>query len=37
MSAFSNSGQVCLSLQRLYVQEAIFDEFLGASSLRPTP
>ena len=29
MSAFSNSGQVCLSLQRLYVQEAIFDEFLG--------
>ncbi len=28
MSAFSNSGQVCLSLQRLYVHETIFDEFL---------
>ena len=28
MSAFSNSGQVCLSLQRLYVRETIFDEFL---------
>jgi acyl-CoA reductase-like NAD-dependent aldehyde dehydrogenase len=28
MSAFSNSGQVCLSLQRLYVHETIFDDFL---------
>jgi len=28
MSAFANSGQVCLSLQRLYVHESIADEFL---------
>jgi acyl-CoA reductase-like NAD-dependent aldehyde dehydrogenase len=29
MSAFANSGQVCLSLQRLYVHESIADEFLA--------
>jgi acyl-CoA reductase-like NAD-dependent aldehyde dehydrogenase len=28
MSAFANSGQVCISLQRLYVHEAIADAFL---------
>jgi acyl-CoA reductase-like NAD-dependent aldehyde dehydrogenase len=28
MSAFANSGQVCLSLQRLYVSESIADEFI---------
>jgi len=28
MSAFANAGQVCLSLQRLYVHEAIADPFL---------
>ena len=28
MSAFANAGQVCLSVQRLYVHEAIADEFL---------
>lgn len=28
MSAFANSGQVCISLQRLYVHEAIADTFL---------
>jgi acyl-CoA reductase-like NAD-dependent aldehyde dehydrogenase len=28
MSAFANSGQVCISLQRLYVHEAIADPFL---------
>jgi acyl-CoA reductase-like NAD-dependent aldehyde dehydrogenase len=27
MSAFANAGQVCLSLQRLYVHEAIADRF----------
>src|SRR4030095_16351367 len=35
MSAFANSGQVCLSLQRLYVQESIaaqfLDRFVGAT------
>jgi acyl-CoA reductase-like NAD-dependent aldehyde dehydrogenase len=29
MSAFANAGQVCLSLQRLYVHEAIADGFLA--------
>ena len=29
MSAFANAGQVCLSLQRLYVHERIADSFLG--------
>jgi len=28
MSAFANAGQVCLSLQRLYVHEAIADRFI---------
>jgi acyl-CoA reductase-like NAD-dependent aldehyde dehydrogenase len=28
MSAFANAGQVCISLQRLYVHEAIADAFL---------
>lgn len=27
VSAFANSGQVCISLQRLYVHRSIFDEF----------
>jgi len=27
MGAFINSGQVCISLQRIYVDEAIYDEF----------
>jgi len=27
MGAFSNAGQVCISLQRLYVHEKVFDEF----------
>jgi len=29
VSAFSNSGQVCISLQRLYVHRSIFNEFTG--------
>ena len=29
MSAFANAGQVCLSLQRLYVHEAIADRFIA--------
>jgi acyl-CoA reductase-like NAD-dependent aldehyde dehydrogenase len=28
MSAFANAGQVCISLQRLYVHEAIADRFI---------
>lgn len=28
VSAFANAGQVCISLQRLYVHEAIWDTFL---------
>jgi acyl-CoA reductase-like NAD-dependent aldehyde dehydrogenase len=28
MSAFANSGQVCISLQRLYVHQAIAPEFI---------
>ena len=27
LGAFSNSGQVCISLQRIYVHEEIYDEF----------
>ena len=27
LGAFSNSGQVCISLQRIYVNEKIYDEF----------
>ncbi|MDO9161211.1 MAG: aldehyde dehydrogenase family protein [Methylococcaceae bacterium] len=27
--AFSNSGQVCVSVERLYVQQSCFDEFLN--------
>lgn len=27
--AFSNQGQVCISLQRIYVHEAIFDDFVS--------
>ncbi len=27
LGAFSNSGQVCISLQRIYVQEDVYDEF----------
>jgi acyl-CoA reductase-like NAD-dependent aldehyde dehydrogenase len=29
MSAFANSGQVCISLQRLYVHESIAEDFIG--------
>jgi acyl-CoA reductase-like NAD-dependent aldehyde dehydrogenase len=29
VSAFANSGQVCLSLQRLYVHRSIFEDFTG--------
>lgn len=29
MSAFANAGQVCLSLQRLYVHAAIYDTFVA--------
>ncbi|MGG0175351.1 aldehyde dehydrogenase family protein [Gottfriedia acidiceleris] len=28
MGAFSNQGQVCISLQRIYVHEKIYDEFV---------
>ncbi|MFB5663360.1 aldehyde dehydrogenase family protein [Alteribacillus sp. HJP-4] len=27
--AFNNSGQICLSVERVYVQEGIYDEFLA--------
>lgn len=27
MGAFSNAGQVCISLQRIYIHERVFDEF----------
>jgi len=27
--AFSNSGQVCVSVERLYVQQSCYDEFVG--------
>ncbi|GAA3411551.1 aldehyde dehydrogenase family protein [Paenibacillus hodogayensis] len=27
--AFSNQGQVCISLQRIYVHEAVFEHFVG--------
>ena len=30
MASFYNSGQVCISLQRIYVQEGIYDEFAKA-------
>ncbi|MDW7725554.1 MAG: aldehyde dehydrogenase family protein [Candidatus Methanoperedens sp.] len=30
IGAFSYSGQVCISIQRIYVHENIFDEFLNA-------
>lgn len=29
IGAFSNQGQVCISLQRIYVMENLFEEFLG--------
>jgi acyl-CoA reductase-like NAD-dependent aldehyde dehydrogenase len=29
MGAFSNQGQVCISLQRIYVHEKIYDEFVS--------
>jgi len=37
IGAFSNSGQVCISLQRIYVDEAIYEEFsqkLGEESKK---
>ena len=30
MGAFSNQGQVCISLQRAYVMEDLYDEFISA-------
>ncbi len=30
LSAFSNSGQVCLGTERVYVERAIFDQFVAA-------
>lgn len=27
MGAFSNAGQICISLQRIYIHERVFDEF----------
>ncbi|WP_249664064.1 aldehyde dehydrogenase family protein, partial [Lysinibacillus sp. D4B1_S16] len=32
MGAFSNQGQVCISLQRIYVMESIVNEFLDKLS-----
>ncbi|MES9684081.1 aldehyde dehydrogenase [Bacillus sp. AFS001701] len=29
MGAFSNQGQICISLQRIYVHEKIYDEFVS--------
>ena len=39
-SAFANTGQVCLGTERVYVERAVFDEFVarlkdGAEALRP--
>src|SRR5699024_1834053 len=28
IGAFSNAGQTCISLQRIYIQESIYDDFL---------
>lgn len=33
MGAFSNQGQVCISLQRTYVMDKVYDEFLEQFSL----
>jgi aminomuconate-semialdehyde/2-hydroxymuconate-6-semialdehyde dehydrogenase len=33
-SAFENCGQVCLGTERVYVERAIFDEFVGALKAR---
>ena len=40
VGAFSYAGQICISLQRIYVHEKVFDEFIeklikGASALVP--
>lgn len=32
--SFSNSGQLCISMERIYVHESIFDEFLAAFARR---
>jgi len=32
--SFSNSGQLCISMERIYVHEAIYDEFLAAFARR---
>ncbi len=32
IGAFSNSGQVCISLQRIYVDEKVYDEFIESLS-----
>jgi succinate-semialdehyde dehydrogenase/glutarate-semialdehyde dehydrogenase len=33
-ACFANSGQLCISMERLYVHEAVFDEFLAAFADR---
>ena len=33
--AFAYAGQVCISVQRIYVHESIADEFLTAYAKRP--
>ncbi len=30
MGAFANQGQVCISLQRLYIHESIYDDFISS-------
>ncbi len=37
IGAFAYAGQVCISVQRMFVHEAIWDEFLGASPRRRPP
>ena len=32
--SFSNSGQLCISMERIYVHESIYEEFLAAFSRR---
>jgi succinate-semialdehyde dehydrogenase/glutarate-semialdehyde dehydrogenase len=33
-ACFANSGQLCISMERLYVHESVFDEFLAAFADR---
>jgi acyl-CoA reductase-like NAD-dependent aldehyde dehydrogenase len=34
LGAFVNSGQVCISLQRIYVQEEVYDEFASLMAME---